>query len=68
MKQLPSLRSYCNFELRTPRPGKPHIAVRDGWWRVSPLLRSVRGSTVVSRWLRAHACANALNTGRRVQR
>ena len=27
---------YDNATLRAPRNTKPHIALRDGWWRVSP--------------------------------
>lgn len=28
---------FSNARMRVPRPGKPHIAFIQGYWRVSPL-------------------------------
>lgn len=52
MKRQP----FTNATMREPRPGKPHIALIDGFWRVSPWKRGTGPL-----YYQAHAFANRLN-------
>lgn len=47
---------FTNATMREPRPGKPHIALIDGLWRVSPWKRGTGPL-----YYQAHAFVNRLN-------
>ena len=52
MKRQP----FTNAAMREPTPGKPHIALIDGLWRVSPWKRGTGPL-----YYQAHAFVNRLN-------
>lgn len=51
--------TFSNQSIKAPCPGKPHICIRNGLWRVSPF---VKGQW--KQWKKAHALANRLNMPR----
>lgn len=50
---------FTNATMREPTPGKPHIALIGGWWRVSPWKRGTGAL-----YYEAHAFARRLNNAR----
>lgn len=52
---------FSNLSITPPRKFKPHICVREGWWRVSPF----RGLEWGKSWDVAHAFAQYHNNKRR---
>lgn len=62
MNKLREPYSYCNSELRAPRNTKPHIALRFGWWRVTPLPRPLRNYATRALWEAAYAEAARRNS------
>lgn len=55
---------FSNKSMRVPRPGKPHIALIKGYWRVSPLPKPYRNNAG-ERWRDAYGLVMTLNNWRR---
>lgn len=59
--------AFNNTSISPPRPSKPHICVREGWWRVSPLRVALREAWHVGAievnvcFNKAHLFINRLN-------
>ena len=51
---------FSNASIKPPVRYKPHICIREGWWRVSPLNVKPGIEVVEQRWRKAHdfACHN----------
>lgn len=49
------------------RERKPHIVYREGYWRVSPLVKP-RTPDILNAWKKAHQFINTLNDTRHLQR
>lgn len=59
---------FDNRSIQRKVPRKPHICVREGWWRVCPMpVRAMRkvhwieAAHINSRWQQAHAFIRKLN-------
>lgn len=50
---------FSNATMRQPVPGKPHLALVAGWWRVSPMPKPYHKHSLL--WRLAHDFVNQLN-------
>lgn len=56
--------SFNNASIVAPKPGKPHICLRDGYWRVSRAGKGTLSSEQYRNWARAHDFIVKLNAKR----
>lgn len=58
---------FSNASIKAPRPSKPHICLRNKWWRVSPYRRFASDATEYAAnglngtWAKAHLFVRRLN-------
>jgi len=54
---------FTNQSIKAPRQYKPHICLRDGWWRVSAAWRVPANVLAQTwpQWNKAHNFVNELN-------
>lgn len=53
--------SFSNQSIKPPVRYKPHICIRQGWWRVSPLNVKPGVEVAEQRWRKAHDFACKAN-------